>query len=74
MTKTTSQFRPYKVIDDVDAYDIMDSLSTALDVNKFYQIKMQALDELFSEPQEGQLRMRQDGSIERFAKGKWTAP
>lgn len=57
-----------------DGYEIVDSLSAALDTEKYHKMREQALDRLFNEPQEGQLRARPDGSLELFSNGKWITP
>lgn len=55
--------------DDTD--DIMDMLSNALDTNKYHKMREQALDDLFKEAHEGDLRARPDGKLEMFFQGKW---
>ena len=42
-----------------------------VDTEKYHAAKQQALDDLFREPQEGDLRARPDGKLEMFFQGKW---
>ena len=44
------------------------------DTEKYHAAKQAALDELFFVYTEGSLRLRADGNLEFFSKGKWIGP
>jgi hypothetical protein len=52
-------------------YIIVDDLSQALDTNMYHMLRERALDDLFAEAYEGDLRTRPDGKLEMFFQGKW---
>lgn len=58
----------------MSAYKYYDRLEEIVDEQRMIKEKIKALDELFREPNEGDVRVRRDGRLEVYTNGKWLYP